>query len=84
MECHGDRHREDRPERREVSRRQVQGVGQEVHRVGPVILYKASKSEFLGDLEESRIDQLLVEGFRDRLAALGTGVRSVERVVSDC
>ena len=49
-----------------------------------MILYKAAKSEFLGDLEESRIDQLLVEGFRDRLAALGTGVRSAERVVSDC
>ncbi|MFM2166208.1 MAG: hypothetical protein RIS79_579, partial [Verrucomicrobiota bacterium] len=78
------RHREDRPERREVSRRQVQGVGQEVHRVGPVILYKAPKSTFLGDLEESRIDQLLVEGFRDRLAAVGTGVRSAERIVSDC
>lgn len=49
-----------------------------------MILYKAPKSEFLGDLEESRIDQLLVEGFRDRLAAVGTGVRSAERIVSDC
>jgi len=49
-----------------------------------VILYKAPKSEFLGDLEESRIDQLLVEGFRDRLAELDTGVRSAAPVVSDC
>lgn len=40
-----------------------------------MILYKAPKSEFLGDLEESRIDQLLVEGFRDRL---GRGVAPSE------
>jgi len=48
-----------------------------------VIIYKALKTEFLRDLEESRIDQLLVEGFRDRLAALDTGARSAARVVSD-
>ena len=29
-----------------------------------MILYQATKSDFLGDLEESRIDQLLVDGFR--------------------
>lgn len=48
-----------------------------------MILYKAPKSEFLGDLEESRIDQLLVEGVRDRLATHDTVVRSAARVVSD-
>jgi uncharacterized protein len=31
-----------------------------------MILYQATKSVFLGDLEESRIDQLLVDGFRRR------------------
>jgi len=40
-----------------------------------VIIYHAPKSAFLGDLEESRIDQLLVDGFRERL---GRGVAPSE------
>lgn len=40
-----------------------------------MIIYQAAKSEFLGDLEDSRIDQLLVDGFRDRL---GRGVSPAE------
>jgi len=42
-----------------------------------VILYKAPKSTFLGDLEESRIDQLLVEGFRDRLVWITKITRNI-------
>ena len=40
-----------------------------------MIIYQAPKSAFLGDLEESRIDQLLVAGFRERL---GRGVAPSE------
>jgi hypothetical protein len=40
-----------------------------------VIIYQAPKVSFLGDLEESRIDQLLVDGFRERL---GRGVSPSE------
>lgn len=40
-----------------------------------MIIYQAPKVSFLGDLEESRIDQLLVDGFRERL---GRGVSPSE------
>lgn len=40
-----------------------------------MIIYQAPKLSFLGDLEESRIDQLLVDGFRERL---GRGVAPSE------